>query len=48
MAFIPFPGSAIGEWGMMRYDINIVGRNTTYNSQDTVTVGIGYGPVPLK
>ena len=48
MAFIPFPGSAIGEWGMMRYDINIVGRNTTYYSQDTVTVGIGYGPVPLK
>jgi hypothetical protein len=48
MPFIPFPGSALGEWGMMRYDATVVGGNTSYNSQDTVTVGIGYGPVPMK
>jgi hypothetical protein len=48
MSFIPFPGSAIGEWGMMRYDATVVGGNTSYNSQDTVTIGIGYGPVPMK
>jgi len=55
MAFIPFPGSAIGEWGMMRYDANIVGENTNITcnqlgtaSLETVTVGIGYGPVPMK
>jgi hypothetical protein len=48
MPLIPFPGSALGEWGMMRYDVVVVGQNTTYNSQDSVTVGIGYGPVPMK
>ena len=48
MSFIPFPGSALGEWGMMRYDTTVVGGNTSYNSQEIVTVGIGYGPVPMK
>jgi hypothetical protein len=48
MPFIPFPGFALGEWGMMRYDVTVVGENTSYNSQDTVNVGVGYGPVPIK
>lgn len=55
MAFIPFPGSAIGEWGMMRYEANVVGENTNIScnqpgtvSLETVTIGIGYGPVSMK
>ena len=48
---VPLPGYALGpgqEWGMMRYNGSVVGKNTSYNSLITVNVGIGYGPVPMK
>ncbi len=47
-AQIPIPGYALGEWGMMRYNGRVVGKNTSYNSLITVDIGIGYGPVPMK
>ena len=33
-------------WKMKRYSVNVVGRNTEYNTQATIDVGVGYGPVP--
>ena len=45
---VPLPGYALGEWGMMRYNGAVVGKNTSYNSLITVDIGIGYGPVPMK
>jgi hypothetical protein len=46
---VPIPGYALGSggWGMMRYDVRIVGKNDSYNSAVGVGVGIGYGPVPI-
>jgi hypothetical protein len=45
---VPIPGYALGDWGMMRYNGTVVGKNTSYNSLITVDIGIGYGPVPMK
>jgi len=45
---VPVAGAALDEWGMMRYDASVVGRNTSYNSLTKVNIGIGYGPVPMK
>ena len=49
LAPVPLPGYALGSggWGMMRYDARIVGKSDSYNSQVSVDVGIGYGPVPI-
>ena len=33
--------------GQNRYNIDVVGRNTEYNTQVTIGVGVGYGPVPM-
>jgi hypothetical protein len=32
-------------WRQSRYNIDVVGRNTEYNTQVTIGVGVGYGPV---
>jgi Tfp pilus assembly protein PilX len=45
---LSIPGYAIEEWGMMRYNGSVVGKNFIYNSSITVDIGIGYGPVPMK
>jgi hypothetical protein len=34
-------------YGLSRFDTTIAGRDTTYNSQINVAVGVGYGPVPI-
>jgi Tfp pilus assembly protein PilX len=47
-AFLPLTGYAIGggqSWGQRRYAVNVMGRNTTYNTQVTVNTGIGFGPI---
>jgi hypothetical protein len=36
------------QWGMSRYNIDVVGRNTEYNTQVTIGVGVGYGPVEMS
>jgi hypothetical protein len=45
---VSVPGYALNEWGIMRYNGSIVGRNTSYNSFNRIDIGIGYGPVPFK
>jgi hypothetical protein len=45
---VPVPGSAIGEWGYLRFNTSVAGKNTSYNSLYQVDVGIGYGPAPIK
>jgi hypothetical protein len=35
-------------WGMARYNIEVEGRNTRYNSEMKVAIGVGYGPVPIS
>jgi hypothetical protein len=45
---LAIPGYATEDWGMMRYNSKVVGRNTSYNSSVTVDIGIGYGPVTMK
>ena len=45
---VSVPGSAIDEWGMMRYNGGVVGQNTSYHSLTKVNIGIGYGPVSMK
>jgi Tfp pilus assembly protein PilX len=32
-------------WRQSRYNVDVVGRNTEYNTQVTIGVGVGYGPV---
>lgn len=47
---IPLAGYSIGggqRWGRSRYNLDVVGRNTEYNTQVTIGVGLGYGPVEL-
>ena len=48
---IPLAGYSIGggqRWGQSRYNVDVVGRNTEYNSSVTVGLGLGYGPVELS
>ena len=35
------------DWGMVRYDAQLEGRDTTYNSKMQMDMGVAYGPVPL-
>ena len=35
-------------WGMARYDLTVSGRDTTYDTEQDVGVGVGYGPVSLS
>ncbi|HUH64980.1 MAG TPA: hypothetical protein VLZ07_00990 [Syntrophales bacterium] len=47
---IPLAGYSISggqSWGQSRYNVDIVGSNTEYNSQVTIGLGIGYGPVQI-
>lgn len=40
-------GSSVISYGHMRYDTRVLGRNTSYNSQSELEIGLGFGPVPL-
>jgi Tfp pilus assembly protein PilX len=47
-AFLPMTGYAIGggqSWGQRRYAVNVMGRNTSYNTQVTINTGVGFGPI---
>jgi Tfp pilus assembly protein PilX len=49
-AQIPLPGFSIGgsqTWGQARYDAQIRGENTAYNTSMTIDVGLGHGPVEM-
>lgn len=54
MRYLPFlnpPGYSIGsdtEMGYVRYDVSVVGKNTSYGSTAQVDFGIGFGPVPIN
>ena len=48
---LPLTGYSIGggqSWGQSRYNMDVVGRNTEYNTQVTIGVGVGYGPVEMS
>ena len=48
---IPLAGYSIAggqRWGQSRYNLDVVGRNTEYNTQVTIGVGVGYGPVEMS
>ena len=48
---IPLTGYSIGggqSWGQSRYNMDVAGRNTEYNTQVTIGVGVGYGPVEMS
>lgn len=49
LAPVPIPGYALGSggWGIARFDTRIVGKSDSYNSEVSVDMGIGYGPVPI-
>ena len=47
---IPLSGYSVSgrqQWGQSRYNIDVVGRNTEYNTQVTIGLGVGYGPVEM-
>lgn len=47
---IRLPGFDIGGgkiYGDRRYNVSVTGRSTEYNTQVTIGVGLGYGPVDI-
>jgi Tfp pilus assembly protein PilX len=49
-AMIPMAGFSIGGgqvWGQTRYDMQVTGANTDYNTRISVKVGMGYGPIEM-
>jgi hypothetical protein len=51
---IPKPGGELGGGGgshdnpqayVYRYDSTVLGKNTTYNSQSKIDIGVGFGPM---
>ena len=47
---MPVPGYEIGGgevWGQTRHTATITGRNTNYNTNIPLEVGIGYGPIDI-
>jgi len=49
--FLPLTGYSIGggqQWGQRAYNVQVTGRNTTYNTTVTIQTGIGYGPVEIS
>lgn len=49
--FVPLTGFSIGGgqmWGQRRYNANVTGRNTTYNTSVTIGVGMGFGPIDIS
>jgi hypothetical protein len=50
-AFLPLTGFAIGggqSWGQRRYNVDITGRNTSFNTRVEIGVGVGYGPIEIS
>ena len=48
---IPLIGYSIGggqQWGQRRYNVDVVGRNTEYNTQVAIGTGVGYGPIEIS
>jgi len=49
-AVIPMSGYSIGggqQWGQERFLANVRGENTAYNSQVSINVGLGFGPIEM-
>lgn len=49
--FLPMEGYSIGggqSWGQRRYEVNVQGRSTSYNTSMNVRTGMGYGPVEVS
>ncbi len=49
--FVPLTGFSIGGgqmWGQRRYNVEVTGRNTTYDTTATIGVGVGYGPIDIS
>lgn len=50
-ATVPLVGYAIGggqQWGQERYNVDVTGTNTRYNSLVRVQIGAGFGPVEIS
>ena len=49
--FLPMQGYSIGggqSWGQRRFEVNVEGRNTAYDTRANIRTGIGYGPVEIS
>lgn len=49
--FIPMAGYSIGggqSWGQRRYEVDVTGRNTSYNTRVDIGVGVGHGPIEIS
>ncbi len=49
--FLPMQGYSIGggqSWGQRRFEVNVEGRNTAYDTRVNIRTGIGYGPVEIS
>ena len=49
-ATVPLSGYSIGgwqQWGQERFNAQVTGRNTRYDSMVQVNVGVGYGPIEI-
>lgn len=49
--FLPLPGFSIGggqSWGQRRYNVDVTGTNTAYNTRADIGVGLGYGPIEIS
>ena len=50
-AAVPLSGYAIGggqQWGQERFNVEVTGTNTRYNSLARLSVGAGFGPVEIS
>lgn len=48
--FLPMAGYAMGggqQWGQLRFNTEVEGTNTRYNSMVRIAVGVGYGPIEI-
>lgn len=49
--FLPMQGYSIGggqSWGQRRFEVNVEGRNTAYDTRVNIRTGVGYGPVEIS
>jgi hypothetical protein len=49
-SFLPMAGYNMGggqTFGLTRFNVDVTGKNTAYNTSVTIRAGVGYGPVEM-